>query len=78
VLALFGAAGADDACVCEGLAGARGTLDRAASGAVATLAVAKGAWFDDGPQPAKAEMTKAAIMTSLLPARVREMSIELP
>jgi hypothetical protein len=53
-------------------------FDRATPGAVATLAVAKGAWFDDGPQPAKAEMTKAAIMTSLLPARVREMSIELP
>jgi hypothetical protein len=43
-----------------------------------TLAVATGAWFDDVPQPAKAEMTTAAMMTSLLPARVRQMSIELP
>jgi hypothetical protein len=78
VFALFGAAGADDACVCEGLARARGALDRTASGAAATLAVATGAWFDDMPQPAKAEMITAAMMTSLLPARGCKMSIELP
>jgi len=75
---LSGAAGANNACGCEGLAGARSALDRAAAGAAATLALATGAWFDDVPQPAKAEMTTAAMMTSLLPARVRQMSIELP
>ena len=74
----LGAAGADDACVWKGLAGARGALRGAASGAAATLVFATDARFDDVPQPAKAEMTTAAMMTSLLPARVRKMSIELP
>jgi hypothetical protein len=42
------------------------------------LTVATGDWSDDVPQLLKAEMTTAAMMTSLLPARVRQMSIEMP
>jgi hypothetical protein len=72
---LFGATGANDPCICQGLAGARGTLDRAADGAAVTLAVATGAWFDDVPQPAKVEMMTAAMMTSLLPAQDCKMSM---
>jgi hypothetical protein len=43
-----------------------GALRCTASGA--TLVFATGARFDDVPQLAKAEMTTAAMMTSLLPA----------
>jgi len=68
VFPLFGAAGADDACVWEGLAGAFGALRCTASGAAATLVFATGARFDEVPQPVKAEMTTAAIIASLLPA----------
>jgi len=58
--------------VWQGLAGACGAPRCAASGAAATLVLATvfatGAWFADVPQPAKAAMTTAARMTSLLPA----------